>query len=141
MEVKIAKEISKEYCSIIFTFQQIICKHIEHYEWEFNLIKPQIATLLPCIMLAISVSQRCQGSHSLSLMHKLKHIMRKNKGSNWCVYFQIALLTYNFIEEFSITPLYLEEQSLWEELICAFTIFLCVCVKKMVRVLLKIHQF
>ena len=34
---------------------------------------------------------------------------------------------YDFIKEFSTTPLYLEEELQWEKLICVLTIFVCIC--------------
>lgn len=43
------------------------------------------------------------------------------------VYFQIALLMYDFIKELSTTPLYHEEWLQWKKLICVFIIFVCLC--------------
>lgn len=53
--------------------------------------------------------------------------------------FPNSLLMYDFIEELNITPLYLKEKLQWEKLICL--LFLCVCVEKMVCMLLETCQF
>lgn len=49
------------------------------------------------------------------------------------VYFQIALLMYDFIKELSTTPLYREEWLQWKKLICVFIIFVCLCGENALR--------